>query len=263
MEFKISYLDISDEEPVIMPMPSMEEDKLDDFPIHFNCQLTLFKTGYYRSAEDKEKKIIDSFKNEKNFGIATVVLKIPDFDLIGRKRNNDGREGVANMIFSEMMRKKGRFEAEIERKNLKIEEGKDTTISVFDIIYENILPELEEQEGSKIENVDKKIQVLKSIFGYSEIKSVKNIYNQCMFPLEFTFPELGKQISFEEISQRRGGYLQDYTLIDHTKDCFNVPSKILSIEAGNRIKEDLPYYLRNQCMRQLYCLADDGASMRT
>lgn len=263
LEFKICYTDISDEEPVIMPMPSTETDKLDDFPINFSCLLTLFRTGYYFYAEDEEKKIIDDFKKNKNLGIATVVLKIPSFDLMAKKRNNDQREGIANQIFSELMRKKGHFEAEIERKGLEYPKGELTTISTFDIIYENIFPELEEQEGSKIDNVDKHILDLKKIFGYTQIKSVKNINNQCLFPLEFTFPELGKQIEMEELISRKGGFLKDYTLLDHTEGVFDIPSKILSLESVGKIKEDFPYYLKTSGWIRLYSMADDGASIRT
>lgn len=264
LEFKLNYFDISDEEPVIMPMPSTEDQKLDDFPINFNCQFTLFRTGNYKFIKKQDDlDFIDSFKKDMHLGIATCVVKIPNFGLTGKKRNNDEREGIANLIFSEMMRKKGQYESEMVRKGVIDTYGVNTSISTFDILYENILPELEEQEGSKIQNVDKKLDTLKRVFGYTEIKSVKNIANQCLFSLDFTFPEIGKQVSMEEIANRRGGFLHDYLLLDQSKEIFNAPSKILSIDSALKVRENIPYYLRGECWRLLYCSSDDGASIVT
>lgn len=105
VEFKLNYADINDEEPVVMPVPSEEidsDDKLDDFPINFNAQFNIFRTGYYGLARKEDQHLIDSFKAESQ-GIAEVTLKIPNYDLLDRKRNNEAREEYVNSLYSNVM----------------------------------------------------------------------------------------------------------------------------------------------------------------
>ena len=262
IEFKVNYNDFSDEEPVVMPMPSMEEDKLDDFPINFSAQLTLFRTGYYSHANESQKKQIDSYRSE-NLGIATITLKIPNFKVSKVKRNNEEREAIANILFSELMRRKGNLNSKLERKKKTDTFGENTTISVFDIVFETLAPELEEQEGSKLGNADKRLELFKSVYGFKNITSIKEIENMSLFPLNFTFPELEAKVSFEEISNRRGGFVADFTTYDFASEVLQDPSRIISIESAMQIKDKVPSYLCTTVWKKLYSIWDDGDSYKT
>lgn len=158
VEFKLNYSDINIEEPVVMPVPSCEiedpDTKLDEFPLNFNAQFKIFRTGYYALASKEDQELIDSFK-KKNHEIAEVTLKIPNFDLLDNKRNNEAREAYVNSLHKSVMNKKSRYEDMLERKKMDALAEWQTTISTFDIMYEHVLPELELQEGSKIENCNK------------------------------------------------------------------------------------------------------------
>jgi len=91
VEFKLNYSDLNEEEPMVMPIPSEEIedlDKLDEFPINFNAQFHIYKTGYYALASPESQKMINSFKEQK-LGIAEVSLKIPNFDLLNNRKNNE------------------------------------------------------------------------------------------------------------------------------------------------------------------------------
>ena len=50
-------------------------------------------------------------------------------------------------------------------------------VPFFDIAYEEIFPELEDQQGSKLEKVNEKIAVIKELFGFHDIKRVTDIDN--------------------------------------------------------------------------------------
>lgn len=59
VEFRLNYQDINLNEPVVMPVPSEEIDnadtKLDEFPISFNAQFSIFRTGYYGLANIEDQ----------------------------------------------------------------------------------------------------------------------------------------------------------------------------------------------------------------
>ena len=265
VEFKVNYSDINDEEPVVMPVPSDEIDdpktKLDEFPINFNAQFNIYRTGYYGLASIEDQKLIDSFKLE-NLSIAEVTLKIPNYDLLDCKRNNESREEYVNSLYSNVMNKKGRYEAMLLRKKIEPNIEWQTSISTFDIIYEHVLPELELQEGSKLAHCNKSIDKFRKIYGYKQLKRVEDIKNQCLFPLAFTFPELDKPVDLMKLNKRTNGFMNTFVLADHTKQTLETPSRILSIVAAEQIKKVIPSYLRVSVWRRLHTIFEDGISYR-
>ena len=259
LEFSVNYADINVDEPIVMPMPSNEPNKLDEFPINFSALLTLYRTGYYKTADD-HKEFINGFRTQR-LGIAQINLKVPNYNSRRQKRNNDKREEIANNIHAMILQGSSRQKAQLEANQIPDTKGEFTTISIFDIMYESLIPELEQQDGSKIGNVNKSIDLLKKAYGFKDITNVRQIENQSLFPLEFSFPELGKQISFEELQNRKGGLMADYILPDFSRNILETPSKIISLDAAGQVKKHLPGYLRAQGWRLVYSSWRDGTSL--
>lgn len=79
-----------------------------------------------------------------------------------------------------------------------------TYVRYFDIAYEDIFPDLEQQAQSKVEFVSERLHILKDLFGYRKLGSVFDISNQSFFSLNKCFPELNRRISSKEIVGKEG-----------------------------------------------------------
>lgn len=265
IEFNINYDDLNLDEPMIMPLPNSEvqeeEDGFEDYSVNFNIQLNLFKTGYYALAPKDHQILIDSYR-QKRVCIAQVTLKIPNSSLSEKRRKNDDKESFANMLQQSIVTKSGRYLEMLQRKQIPPKSEWLTTVSTFDIMYEQILPELELQEGSKLKICEANNKTFEEIFGYKNLLKITDIHNQCLYPLEFTFPELEKPIDFQNLLSRNGGFLNTFVLADHSYQTLNMPSRILSIIAAEKLREYLPSYLKYCIWKRLFATYEDGISMK-
>lgn len=80
-----------------------------------------------------------------------MTLKVPNQDLSGKRRKNQDKEDHVNGLSQAIITKMGRYKEMLQRKQMAPKSEWLTTLSTFDIMYEQILPELELQEGSKLE----------------------------------------------------------------------------------------------------------------
>lgn len=86
-----------------------------------------------------------------------------------------------------------------------------TNIPFFDINYEQIYLEGKKSKREiKVAHVEENLTILKKIFGIKkELTSLSIINNQSMLPLEYSFPELKKMKSQEELSDTIKNVLED------------------------------------------------------
>ena len=109
-------------------------------------------------------------------------------------RNSEGRQSAPNMAAGLTA-----------SPSLQTAPGDELTyVRYFDIAYEDIFPDLEQQAQSKLEFVSQRLHMLKDLFGYRKLGSLWDIRNQSFFTLNRCFPELNRRVSAQEIAGKRG-----------------------------------------------------------
>ena len=109
-------------------------------------------------------------------------------------RNSEGRQSAPNMAAGLTA-----------SPSLQTAPGDELTyVRYFDIAYEDIFPDLEQQAQSKLEFVSQRLHILKDLFGYRKLGSLWDIRNQSFFTLNRCFPELNRRVSAQEIAAKRG-----------------------------------------------------------
>jgi hypothetical protein len=129
-------------------------------------------------------------------------------------------------MISQIKHKVYKLDREMPPKNL-------TWIPNYDIAFEEIMPELEDQEGSKFENVTNNLHVLKDIFGFKNLHSLYDIRNQSFFTLKGIFPELIRKVRKSEI---KTNYLKYHKPVK--KSILSEPSRIFCDRDAKNVNPD-------------------------
>lgn len=146
-----------------------------------------------------------------------------------------------------------------------------TSVAIFDISFENILPELENQEGSKLRNTQKKLGLLKDMLGFVKLTSIKELSNQSMFPIEYTFQELipkrrnslTRKNKFTDFENYQYGFEDEgeyNALRPYEYEVLTSASCIISTNSAYKLSQNLPGFLKDLKWKCLYSKTIDGSS---
>ena len=146
----------------------------------------------------------------------------------------------------------------------KNEESKGlTSVPYFDIAFESIFPDLEEQLGSKVANVSSRLHLLKDLFGMKHLRTLHDIKNQSFFTLNGVVPELNRKVSASEV--RTSDYLAYVSL--EKKFVLKEPSRIIcdrdarKVLCSYQIRNHLPSYLKTHYWQLIFDRFVDGTSL--
>lgn len=179
---------------------------------------------------------MDSFR-EKNIALASIHLKMQTHWFNGvRMLDSEGEELAMKLI--EALEERARDHFGEDSKQL-------TSVPYYDIAYESIFPDLEEQEGSKIEKVASRLHLLKDLFGLKHLRSIQDIKNQSFFTLQGVFPELNRKVAASEakavdystfVKEQRKFVLQEPSRIICDRDA----KKVAATHADQELLAELP-----------------------
>lgn len=187
--------------------------------------------------------------------LASIHLKMQTHWFNGvRMLDSEGDELVTSLIEN------------IEKKlpNLETDDPKQiTTIPFYDIAYEAIFPDLEEQVGSKVAKVTNRLHVLKDLFGLKTLRSIHDIKNQSFFTTTGVFPELNRKVT--ALEAKKIDYL--HFIRPEKKFILGEPSRIIcdrdakKVYFAHQIQKQLPNYLRTHSWKLIFDRFEDGTSL--
>lgn len=205
---------------------------------------------------------------------APQIVKEEDLkiDMETQKKFTETQENKElNKILEDQRESREKNYKELKKKILQKDLNSHTTVAVFDICYENILPELEKQEGSKLRNTQKKLGLLKDMLGLIKLASILRLKNQSMFPPEFTFQELlpqrkdsmTRKNKFTDYKKFQYGFEDEgeYSILKpYEYETLTSASCIISTGSAYKLSMLLPNFLHDMKWKCYYSKTIDGAS---
>lgn len=144
-----------------------------------------------------------------------------------KMKDEDGQDLTLHLI-EEIEERASKCKQEDESKNL-------TSVPYFDIAFESIFPDLEDQEGSKIGNVSSRFHLLKDLFGLKSLRTLHDLKNQSFFTLNGVFPELNRKVT--AVEAKEADYL---AYVSYSKNyVLNEPSRIICDRDARKVSFDL------------------------
>lgn len=200
-------------------------------------------------------ELINSFW-QKKVTIASFHIKLRSHWFRGcRKTDSEGEDLVLQLI-SQIKTKVLKFENDYIPQNL-------TQVPNFDIAFEEIFPELENQEFSKFAHVSANLHILKDLFGFRNLKSLFDIENQSFFTLEAAFPELHRKVRKSEIKidyLKFSNPVKRYILDEPSRIICDRDAAKVSV-CDYQIREVLPNYLKTHSWELAFDRFVDGCSL--
>lgn len=179
-------------------------------------------------------ELIESFKKKK-ISVASFHVKLKNHWFDGYRKTDKELEDQVLQMISQIKHKIYKLDEKLPPKNL-------TWIPNYDIAYEEIMPELEEQRGSKFKNVSNNLHKLKDIFGLRNVQSLYDIHNQSFFTLTANFPELLRKVRKSEI---KTNYLKYHKPV--RKRILGEPSRILCDRDATKVRLRLTFRSEIRC----------------
>ncbi len=181
-----------------MPKPGRLDLVQPDFEKDIYLQVGVFNCGARQESANERLTMLVKFREDR-ITVASFHIKFKDYWLTGEEMNDTDKEYLCSTLEKQL--------AGLARTHcLDSESNSITKIPYYDIAFEEIFPELEDQVGSKINRVNKQLHTLRDIFGFKGLRAVTDITNQSFFTLNGVFPELNRQVQATDIS----GGVKDY-----------------------------------------------------
>lgn len=173
----------------------------------------------------EKKELLESYRN-RNISLASIHIKLQTHWFNGARMLDSEGDDLAMVLIENLENR--------AIKHLHEESKQLTSVPYYDIAFESIFPDLEEQEGSKFTKVSNRLHLLKDLFGLKHLRNIHDINNQSFFTMEGVFPELNRQVTAVEAESKQTNYL---AFIKQTKNyILREPSRIICDRDAKKVK---------------------------
>ena len=323
-EFKVSYIDLLMNENSRTRLSEIEhrikeEGKMNDF----NIVLELGNNGWYQACNHQQRSFLNKFR-KRGFSLVSVSLKVRGRTLVGQKLGYEKTKAKAEKImgliesyhtkntskFPKINLASGKKAVDLEKLFTYTDESEIipityddpddepnvfkkavTSVGMFDIKLENILPGIQFRTGSKLVNIQRDIYLLKDMLGIFKLKTIMGLKNQSSAMLSETYSEViggtkehAEMIDgpggapVDEVEARRGPRrntmqirADEVNWVEGNKELIKdyqfeflvSKSSIISCHSGFDIKRALPGIYQEWKWKKLFDVSQDGTSYKS